>query len=136
MPEFDGEVDRYANDLIERFRDLMPASALDASGEGLFVDAAGGLTGLAGRIEVNAAVDPSEAGGAVWRLRDGLSATAPGNTGNGSDPAVADRRDGDDPRPDRLRLAERQGRQRHHGSGDRVASSPAAARAATTTRRT
>ncbi|MFO1141002.1 MAG: flagellar hook-associated protein FlgK [Amaricoccus sp.] len=84
-PEFNAEVDRYANDLIERFRDLMPASALDASGEGLFVDlGAGGLTGLAGRIEVNAAVDPSEAGGAVWRLRDGLSATAPGNTGNGA----------------------------------------------------
>ena len=38
MPEFDAEMDRYANDLIERFRDLMPAAALDASGEGLFVD--------------------------------------------------------------------------------------------------
>ena len=60
MPEFDGEIDRYANDLIERFRDLMPAAALDASGEGLFVDGGpGGLTGLAGRIEINAAVDPN-----------------------------------------------------------------------------
>ena len=36
--------------------------------------APGGITGLAGRIAVNAAVDPGEAGGAVWRLRDGLSA--------------------------------------------------------------
>ena len=34
VPEVDAEMDRYANDLIERFRDLMPASALDASGEG------------------------------------------------------------------------------------------------------
>jgi flagellar hook-associated protein 1 FlgK len=84
VPEFDAEMDRYANDLVERFRDLMPPAALDASGEGLFVDTAGGpLTGLAGRIEVNAAVDPS-AGGAVWRLRDGLTAAVPGLEGNGA----------------------------------------------------
>ena len=85
VPEVDAELDRYANDLIERFRDLMPATALDASGEGLFVDGnPGPLTGLAGRLEINAAVDPGEAGGAVWRLRDGLSAAAPGIEGNGT----------------------------------------------------
>lgn len=84
VPEFDGDLDRYANDLIERFRDLMPTAALDASGEGLFVDSgAGTMTGLAGRLEINAAVDPS-AGGAVWRLRDGLSAATAGEEGNGS----------------------------------------------------
>ncbi|MFO1208620.1 MAG: flagellar hook-associated protein FlgK [Amaricoccus sp.] len=84
VPEFNAEVDRYANDLIERFQDLMPASALDASGQGLFVDSgSGGTTGLAGRIAVNAAVDTDQ-GGAVWRLRDGLSATTPGNTGDGT----------------------------------------------------
>ncbi len=84
VPEFDGEVDRYANDLIERFRDLMPANALDASGEGLFVDSGpGGLTGLAGRIGINASVDPN-AGGAVWRLRDGLDAAVPGAEGDGT----------------------------------------------------
>jgi len=83
VPDIDAEMDRYANDLIERFRDLMPAAALDASGEGLFVDGgAGGMTGLAGRIEINAAVDPS-AGGAAWRLRDGLTAATPGAEGNG-----------------------------------------------------
>ena len=49
VPEFDAEIDRYANDLIERFRDLMPPAALDGSGDGLFVDGnPGGLTGLAG----------------------------------------------------------------------------------------
>jgi flagellar hook-associated protein 1 FlgK len=85
VPEFDAEIDRYAGDLIERFRDLMPASALDASGDGLFVDTNPGASkGLAGRIAVNAAVDPAQAGGAVWRLRDGLSAAAPGNEGDGS----------------------------------------------------
>ena len=84
MPGVDAEMDRYANDMIERFRDLMPATWLDASGEGLFVDGgAGGTTGLAGRIEVNAAVDPG-AGGAVWRLRDGLSAATPGAEGDGT----------------------------------------------------
>ena len=41
------------------------------------------MTGLAGRIEVNAAVDPG-AGGAVWRLRDGLAAALPGLEGNGA----------------------------------------------------
>jgi flagellar hook-associated protein 1 FlgK len=40
------------------------------------------MTGLAGRIEINAAVDPS-AGGAAWRLRDGLTAATPGAEGNG-----------------------------------------------------
>ena len=83
VPEFDAEMDRYANDLIERFRDLMPPAALDASGEGLFLDGnPGPLTGLAGRLELNTAVDPG-AGGAVWRLRDGLSAAVPGAEGNG-----------------------------------------------------
>lgn len=83
-PEVGRELDAYANDLIERFRDLMPAAALDGSGRGLFVESGpGGTTGLASRIAINAAVDPG-AGGAVWRLRDGLSAAAPGSEGNGS----------------------------------------------------
>jgi len=84
VPEFDAEIDRYANDLIERFRDLMPAGALDASGDGLFVDGGpGAMVGLAGRLEINAAVDPN-AGGAVWRLRDGLGAATPGAEGDGT----------------------------------------------------
>jgi flagellar hook-associated protein 1 FlgK len=85
VPEFDGEMDRYALDLIERFRDLMPPAALDASGDGIFVDggAPGPLTGLAGRLELNAAVDPAQ-GGEIWRLRDGLSAAAPGPEGFGT----------------------------------------------------
>ncbi len=82
VPEFDAEIDRYANDLIERFRDLMPAASLDASGNGLFVDTGSGA-GLAGRITLNAAVDPGQ-GGAVWRLRDGLAAATPGTEGDGA----------------------------------------------------
>lgn len=83
-PQVQGEMDAFAADLIDRFQTLMPTSALDASGNGLFVAAGSGATvGLAGRLAVNAAVDPS-AGGAVWRLRDGLSATAQGSVGNGA----------------------------------------------------
>ena len=51
VPEFDAEIDRYANDLIERFRDLMPAAALDASGEGLFVDGNPGAADRARRAD-------------------------------------------------------------------------------------
>ncbi|MFT3974506.1 MAG: flagellar hook-associated protein FlgK [Amaricoccus sp.] len=83
-PQVQGEMDGYAADIIDRFQSLMPSSALDASGNGLFVDPASGTqTGLAGRLAVNAAVDPSS-GGAVWRLRDGLAATSEGNVGDGT----------------------------------------------------
>jgi flagellar hook-associated protein 1 FlgK len=82
-PEFNAEMDLWANDIIERFRDLMPPAALDGAGDGLFVDGnPGPVTGLAGRLAINAAVDPAQ-GGAVWRLRDGLAAAAPGNEGYG-----------------------------------------------------
>ena len=84
VPEFDAEMDAYAVDLIERFRDLMPPAALDSGGDGIFVDAApGALTGLAGRLALNSAVDPAQ-GGAAWRLRDGLGAAAPGPEGFGT----------------------------------------------------
>jgi flagellar hook-associated protein 1 len=77
VPGYNAEIDALAADMIERFRDLMPAGFLDGAGQGLFVDPASGpVTGLAGRIAVNAAVDP-EQGGAVWRIRDGLSAATP-----------------------------------------------------------
>lgn len=83
-PQVQREMDAYAADIIHRFRTLMPASALDPAGNGLFVDAgAGNQTGLAGRLAVTAAVDPA-LDGAVWRLRDGLSATAQGSVGNGA----------------------------------------------------
>lgn len=81
VPEFTAEVDAFANDLIGRFRDLMPASSLDGAGDGLFVAAGTGTDGLSARIAVNAAADPDQ-GGHVWRLRDGLAAVTEGTTGN------------------------------------------------------
>jgi flagellar hook-associated protein 1 FlgK len=83
VPEVDAEIDRYAAELIARFRDLIPTGALDAGGDGLFVDGGPGPSvGLAGRIAVSASVDPAQ-GGAPWRLRDGLGAASPGDEGFG-----------------------------------------------------
>ena len=81
VPGFTAEVDAFANDLIGRFRDLMPASSLDGAGNGLFVAAGAGTDGLSARIAVNAAADPDQ-GGHVWRLRDGLAAVTEGTAGN------------------------------------------------------
>lgn len=81
---FGARIDAIAQDVIARFQD----PALDASrapgDPGLFTDAGGAMgagLGLAGRIGVNAAVDPVQ-GGAVWRLRDGLGAATPGVSGD------------------------------------------------------
>ncbi|MCR8724347.1 flagellar hook-associated protein FlgK [Frigidibacter sp. ROC022] len=81
-------VDAMARDLYERFADPALDATLNAGEPGLFTDGGGGFVatdevGLAGRLQVNAAVDPGQ-GGAVWRLRDGLQATAPGDVGDGS----------------------------------------------------
>ena len=85
-PNFSAQLDSLAADLITRFS----ADGLDAttaSGTpGIFTDAGGPLDstnipGLAGRLRLNAAVDPSQ-GGSVTRFRDGLGATTEGPTGN------------------------------------------------------
>ena len=82
------QLDAVARDLVERFQ----ASSLDAtraSGDpGLFTDAGSAFSStdevaLSARLQVNSRVDPAQ-GGAIWRLRDGLGAAAPGDVGNGS----------------------------------------------------
>lgn len=84
-PEAQTELDGLARDLVERFEapGVDPTRALGSPG--LLTDqgsafSAANEVGLAGRLEINALVDPS-AGGAVWRLRDGLGATTPGDEG-------------------------------------------------------
>jgi flagellar hook-associated protein 1 FlgK len=71
---------------IERFETPGLDTSLAPTAAGLFTD--GGARsdpameqGLAARLTVNSAVRP-EGGGAVWRLRDGIGATAEGATGN------------------------------------------------------
>lgn len=84
LPEFSAQLDTVAQDLIDR----LSADGIDPTtltGEfGLFADpGTPGEPGLAGRIQLNAAVDPAQ-GGEVWRLRDGMGATAEGPPGNGA----------------------------------------------------
>ncbi len=80
------QLDAVARDLTARLDDPSLDPTRPTGTPGLFTDA-GSLfdpvneVGLAGRLRVNALVDPNQ-GGAVWRLRDGLGATTEGPTGN------------------------------------------------------
>lgn len=83
-----GKLDAVARDLVERFAAPGVDPILAPGDPGLFTDA--GLAfdplnevGLAGRLRLNALADPAQ-GGALFRLRDGLGATAEGPPGNGS----------------------------------------------------
>lgn len=82
-PGVQAEVDAFAADLISRFSDPATDPTL-AGGVGLFTDdgtANTGVPGLAGRLSLNAAVDPAN-GGALWKLRDGIGAATPGAVGD------------------------------------------------------
>jgi len=79
-------LDAIARDVIERFADPAVDPTLLVGDPGLFTDAGAAFDpafepGLAGRVSINALVDPAQ-GGALWRLRDGLGAAAPGPVGN------------------------------------------------------
>ena len=83
-PDMQAAIDGIARDLIERFAPGGPDSTLGATDPGLFTDAGTAFdpldeTGLAGRIALNALVDP--AGSGTWRLRDGLGAAVQGPVG-------------------------------------------------------
>lgn len=85
-PAGQARIDALARDLIDRFADPGVDSSLAPGMPGLFTDAGGALdplaeVGLAGRITVNPAADPA-AGGAIWRLRDGLGTLTEGASGN------------------------------------------------------
>ncbi|MFD0859957.1 flagellar hook-associated protein FlgK [Roseovarius aquimarinus] len=80
------QLDALARDVIERTQDPGWDTTIGAGDAGLFTDAGGRLdpaneVGLAGRLRLNAAVDPAR-GGDVSRLRDGLGALGPGPAGN------------------------------------------------------
>jgi flagellar hook-associated protein 1 FlgK len=84
--EAQAAIDSVARDLLERLSDAGVDTTLPAGAPGLFTDATAAFdpaneTGLAGRISLNAAVDPDQGGGA-FRIRDGLGATTPGPDGN------------------------------------------------------
>lgn len=84
-PQAQVQLDALARDLIERFETGVDPT-LAPGQPGMFTDRGAILdplteAGLAGRIAVNTLVDPAR-GGQLWRLRDGLGATAPGNAGD------------------------------------------------------
>ena len=79
-------LDGLARDLVERFEDPAVDTTLLPGDPGLFTDGGGALNvtdtvGLAARLSINDAVVPA-AGGALWRLRDGIGAAAPGQVGD------------------------------------------------------
>lgn len=85
LPEAQSALDALARDLVDRFADPGLDPSLAPGDAGLFTDA--GLpfdpmdeVGLAQRLSLNPAVDP-EAGGDLWRLRDGVGAASPGDIG-------------------------------------------------------
>ena len=85
-PDAQAGIDAVARNLLDRFADPALDATLAPGDAGLFTDGGGAFDpvdelGLAGRLSVNAAVDP-EAGGAVWRLRDGINAASPGAAGD------------------------------------------------------
>lgn len=84
-PNVQAELDAVARDLISRFQDPAVDPTLAVGAAGLFTD--GGTVflatneeGVAGRLELNIAADPN-AGGAVWRVRDGLGSAMQGPAG-------------------------------------------------------
>jgi flagellar hook-associated protein 1 FlgK len=85
-PQAQEQLDAVARDLIERFEALAPTTSTSAALPGLFTDNGNNFDvlneiGLSGRLTVNQLVDPNQ-GGDTWKLRDGLSATTPGDVGN------------------------------------------------------
>lgn len=85
-PDVQSQLDAFARDLLGRFADPQVDPTLAPDQPGLFTDAGAAFdplleVGLAGRLAVNDLVDPDR-GGALWRLRDGLGATASGPVGD------------------------------------------------------
>ncbi|MEZ5891724.1 MAG: flagellar hook-associated protein FlgK [Parvularculaceae bacterium] len=86
VPEMSDALDALAFDLLGRFENPAVDTTLNPGDPGLFTDNGAAsdvlaLTGLASRIEINAAVDPSQ-GGAAWRIRDGVNAAVPAAAGS------------------------------------------------------
>lgn len=84
-PEAQARLDSFARDLLERFSEPTLDPTTPATDPGLFTDRGsafnpGDELGLAGRLELSSLVDPTQ-GGDLRRLRDGLGATIPGDTG-------------------------------------------------------
>jgi flagellar hook-associated protein 1 FlgK len=83
MPKFADMLDQVAGRMAETFQEA--DASLTGTQAGLFTrdgaatfDATQPFVGMARTIGINAKVDP-DAGGAIWRMRDGMQAVAEGN---------------------------------------------------------
>ncbi|KUJ77975.1 flagellar biosynthesis protein FlgK [Ruegeria marisrubri] len=84
--EAQSDLDALARDLIERFETAGLDPTSGPPSPGLFTDSGSRFDptteqGIAGRLTVNALVDP-DAGGSSWKLRSGLGAALPGDPGD------------------------------------------------------
>lgn len=87
VPHFQDRLDGLATDLVTRFSDDAVDPTKTVGEAGLFVDGistspTGDGIGIAARLRINTAIDPS-AGGEIYRLRDGIGAVTQGPSGNG-----------------------------------------------------
>ena len=85
-PEAQTELDALARNLIERLQDPAVDPTLGPTVAGLFTDDGARFDpvdelGIANRLSVNAAVDPTQ-GGDTWRIRDGIGASTQGPVGD------------------------------------------------------
>jgi len=85
-PNFTDRMDSLSAELIRRFSSTNVDPTITAGSPGLFTDAGGigALTnpaGSASRLQINARVD-TDKGGELYRIRDGLGAITPGESGN------------------------------------------------------
>lgn len=80
-PKAAAQLDGFAEELIRRFSDPAVDPSLPAGAPGLFTDGGGAVVvpataGLADRLALNPVIDATDPS-SLWRLRDGLGATAP-----------------------------------------------------------
>lgn len=85
-PQEQARIDAFAHELISRFSDATVDPTLGPTDSGLFTDLGSNFdpaneVGIAQRLRLNTAVDP-EQGGDLWRIRDGINATVPGDSGS------------------------------------------------------
>ncbi|MDO5632167.1 MAG: flagellar hook-associated protein FlgK [Paracoccus sp. (in: a-proteobacteria)] len=85
-PQLQREIDAIALDLHDRLASKVVDPTLD-NNPGFFTDngeaaSLASIGGLSSRIRINPAINPAN-GGEVWKVRDGLGATAPGSVGDG-----------------------------------------------------
>lgn len=76
--EFQTRIDALADDLIDRFAAAGVEPSITPGDPGVFTDAGAaptGVAGLAGRLSVNALVDPDQ-GGSLAAIRDGIGVAA------------------------------------------------------------